>query len=120
MRAGVLAPSTLALAALLGLAGTQASVPVADPGPPAVVTAMPGTTLAPAHTLLMDAPALGVNGDALSEVASVETLGASRQEWREDPPSLTHCLTRATPRLPGALAALGRRAHPPTAPPRSA
>ncbi|MCG6990109.1 MAG: hypothetical protein LJF06_18350 [Gemmatimonadetes bacterium] len=120
MRAGLLVSSTLALAALLGLAGTQASVPAADPAPPAVVTATPGTTLAAAHTLLMDAPALEVNGDALSEVASVETLRASWQECSEDARSLTPWRTRAPPPPPCALAALGRRAHPPTAPPRSA
>jgi hypothetical protein len=120
MRERLLAPSTLALAALLGLAGAQASVPATDRVAQAVVAATTGPSMAADHTLLMDAPALEVSGDALSEVASVETLRASWQECSEDARSLTPWRTRATPPPPCALAALGRRAHPPTAPPRSA
>jgi hypothetical protein len=109
---------SLALATLLGVAGAR--VPV-DPGAmQATVTASsPMAAVAGTHLVLADAPATEVGADAFSEIVPPEAPQVDRQE--EDRVASVSASGSARPAvaLQRALAALGRRAHPPTAPPRS-
>lgn len=115
-----LAPLSLALAVLVGLAGQRAPAPPVVLAASVVAGTTSGSALAPAHPLLADVPAVEVNGDALSETAAAENAGQSRQEHRVDAPAVVSAGAFRSPDLARPFAALGRRAHPPTAPPRSA
>jgi hypothetical protein len=106
------------MATLLGIAGGR--VPVEQAAMPTTVTASAPAGLTGAHLLLADAPAVEVGVDAFSEIVPLEAPQVHHQEERRSTAISASGTARPAVALQRALAALGRRAHPPTAPPRSA
>jgi hypothetical protein len=109
---------SLTLAILIGIAGGR--VPVAQATMPTTVTASAPAGLTGAHLLLADAPAIEVGVDAFSEIVPLEAPQVDHREECRSTAISASGSARPAVALQRALAALGRRAHPSTAPPRSA
>jgi len=108
---------SFALAILLGIAGLR--VPVEAGTMPATATASVPSGLTGAHLVLADAAAVEVGADAFSEIVPLRVPLVEREERPGVTPMSASGAARPAVALQRTLAALGRRAHPPTAPPRS-
>jgi len=105
---------SMVLAALLGAASARAPVPAG--AEQAMVASAPAALVAE-HLVLAGAPATETGGDACSEIVPLRVPQASRHARYHLTALKAAAGARPAVALQRALAALGLRGHPPTAPP---
>jgi hypothetical protein len=108
------------MAALLGLAVLGAPAAAATGAGRPVASAAPSVAPATDATALVGAPLSDAAGDALSEIVPVDPQHGARHGRDGEVPADTPPEGAQDPSPRCALDAHGLRAHPPTAPPRSA